>query len=197
MSTPILTYSFELLSDYSLEFKAEAIIKAMTGNPNFPNPTPALQDISFLLSEYKQEKDIFHKNKKRDELVRLLHNLAGYVSYKSNGDKDKLMSSGFDISIERRMLVEIGKPENLQVTGGKNPGELQLSTSRVVGAIFYNFQFTNDPIKPNSLWVSHIDTTNKFTLKHLEKGQKYWCRVGAVGMDDRMTFSDVVEGIVS
>ncbi len=196
MGTPTLSNSFELLSDYSLEYKAAAIINAMKGNPNFPRPTPALKDISFLLSEYKQAKDALDKSLKREELIRQLHNLAGYVSYFSNGDKHKLMSSGFDIIIERRMPVEIGKPENLQITGGNNPGELQLSTSRVVGAIFYNFQFTSDPIKPNSLWVSHIDTTNKFTLKHLEKGKKYWCRVGAVGMDDRMVFSDVVEGVV-
>jgi hypothetical protein len=196
MNIQILTNSFDILSDYSLEVKATTIIETMTGNPYYQRPTPALKDISNLLSEYAQEQNHLIKNKKREELIRLLHNLAGYVSYVAAGNIEILMSSGFDIAFEHRAPINLSKPENLIVTGGRNPGELQLSTSRVVGAIFYNFQYTNDPLKPNSLWVSHIDSYNKFTLQHLERGKKYWCRVGAVGLNDHVVFSDIVEGIV-
>ena len=196
MSIPILTNSFDLLSDYSLEIKAAAIVSAMTGNSNFPKPTPSLKDISCMLADFIEEKDVISKNQKRNELIRLLQSLAGYVSYISDGDQYKLISSGFDISFEKKAPVEIGRPENLQVVTGKNPGELQLSSSRVVGAIFYNYQYTTDPITSNSLWISHIDSANKFTLKNLQKGKKYWCRVGAVGVNDKVIFSDAVAGVV-
>jgi hypothetical protein len=196
MSTPILTNSFDLLSDYNLEIKTGVIISAVTGNPNFPTPTPSLDEISSSLSDFMQEKNIINKIRKRAKLIRLLQSLGGYISYIADGDKQKLLSSGFDISFEYRVPVEIGKPENLQITAGKNSGELHLSSSRVLGAIFYNFQYTIDPVTPNSLWVSHIESVNKFTLKNLKKGKKYWCRVGAVGANDHVRFSETIEGMV-
>ncbi|MCU7550579.1 hypothetical protein OCK74_15780 [Chitinophagaceae bacterium LB-8] len=196
MSTPILTNGFDDLSDYSLKMKASNIISKMAGNSNFPKPTPALEDISTTLSEFMKENNLIYRIQKRQKLIRLLQSLAGYVSYIADRDQQKLISSGFDIRFEQQAPVEIGKPENLQVAAGRNPGELQLSSSRVVGAIFYNFQYTVDPITPNSLWISHIESANKFILKNLEKGKKYWCRVGAVSMNEKVTFSDAVEGLV-
>lgn len=196
MRTPILANSFDLLCDNSLEAKAAAIVAAMTGNSNFPKPTPSIQDISSLLAAFNEEKEVLPKNKKRNELIRLLHSLAGYVSYIANGDQHKLKSSGFDITFEQKTPVQLCRPENLQIALGKNPGELQLSSSRVVGAIFYNFQYTIDPITSNSLWISHIEAANNFTFKNLQKGKKYWCRVGAVGMNDKVMFSDAVVGII-
>lgn len=196
MRTPILANSFDLLCDNNLEAKAAAIVAAMTGNSNFPKPIPSLQEISSLLAAFTEEKEVLPKNKKRNELIRLLHSLAGYVSYIADGDQHKLKSSGFDITFEQKTPVQLCKPENLQVALGKNPGELQLSSSRVVGAIFYNFQYTTDPITSNSLWVSHIEAANSFTLKNLQKGKKYWCRVGAISTNETVMFSDAVAGMV-
>jgi hypothetical protein len=196
MTTPIPTNSFEFLSDQKLELKAADIISALTGNNNFPKPSPTLEAISTTLSDFIQENNLINKNQKRQKLILQLKGLAGYVSYIADGDQQKLMSSGFELSFETCISFEIAKPENLQISAGKNPGELHLSSSRVVGAIFYNFQYTIDPISPDSLWISHIDSANKFTLRNLEKGKKYWCRVGAVSTNEKVIFSDAVEGIL-
>lgn len=196
MSTPILVNNFDLLCDKSLEAMAATIVDALRDNSYFPKPTPSLQDISCLLAAFSEEKEVLSKNKKRNELIRQLQALAGYVSYIADGDATKLMSSGFQIAFEPKKPVQLCKPENLQVGMGRNPGELQLSSSRVVGAIFYNFQYTIDPITSNSLWISHIESANKFTLKNLQKGKKYWCRVGAIGLNDKVMFSDAVVGMV-
>jgi hypothetical protein len=67
---------------------AEAIVRAMTGNPNFPNPAPTIAVLTQAIAELRAAETaalartkgaVITRNEKRVALVQLLQQLKGYV----------------------------------------------------------------------------------------------------------------------
>src|SRR5438874_8135206 len=93
--------------DAQLDQDTETIIASMTGNANFPTPSPTLTVITTALSAFTValadaadggvEKTAI-KNAKRAELVSLLRQLSSYVFATADGDMTKLLSSGFPVA---------------------------------------------------------------------------------------------------
>jgi hypothetical protein len=139
--------------------------------------------------------DIADKNNKRSELTALLRSLADYVNFCANGDRSILLTSGYDITKEPQPTV-ITKPENLEVNNGSNSGELQVRVKGVKGAKAYMFEYTTDETQAATTWYSTSSSAAKFVFNNLTPGQKYFCRVGAVGPYGQLVYSDAVARIV-
>ena len=198
------TTSFTSLSDGNLESKTHEIITSMTGNPNFPNPIPALADITAAATAYTtalskagtgNRIDVADKNAKRDTLIGQLRILCYSVNTIANGDAAMILSSGFDLSRDPQPAV-LTRPENLKVENGVASGSLLVSVKAVKGAYAYFHEYTTDATMAPGSWVSTTGTTSKMQFTNLQPGTIYYCRVGAVGTNNQLLYSDPVSRMV-
>lgn len=196
--------NFTALTDSGLEVKAQLIISSLTGNANFPTPTPTLAALQTALDAFSEalvkagtgnRVDIAIKNEAREVLIDLMRSLCTYVNFTANGERSILLSSGFSISKEREPVI-ITKPQNLKVENGLSSGELLVSVSSVKGASAYLHEYTTDATLAPAGWVSNATTTSKALLNNLQPGTMYYCRVGAVGANGQLVYSDAVSRMV-
>lgn len=196
--------NFRKYTDGAFESKVHTILSSMTGNANFPTPVPALAAVTTAAAAYSaalitastgNRADIAIKNDRREELTALLRSLCTYVNLTANGDRSMLLGSGFDITKETEPTV-ITKPENLQVTNGVSSGELLVSVNAVKGAYAYLHEYTTDQTLAPTNWTSIASTTAKISIVDLQSGIKYYCRVGAVGPNKQLLYSDPIARIV-
>jgi hypothetical protein len=196
--------SFTNLSDGNLESKTHSIIGNMTGNANFPTPTPSLAVVEAAAGNYSSalikaltgnRADVADKNAKRAELENVLRSLCTYVNLTANGDVTKLLTSGFDISKDRQSIV-LTRPENLRVENGTASGTLQISVKAVKGAHAYFHEYTTDVTMAPGSWVSTTGTTSRMQFVNLQPGTVYYCRVGAIGTNNQLLYSDPVSRMV-
>lgn len=196
--------NFTKYSDAALEARAQLILNSLTGNAHFTDPVPSLAELQAAITAFSaalikagsgNRSDIAFKNQKRRELVAILVSLAQYVTFVANGDESILYSSGFEISKTPGTII-ITRPENLQVINGNNTGELQISVNGVKGALSYLFEYTTDATQAASNWQSIASSRVKFMVDGLQPGTVYYCRVGAVGGNNQLQYSDIVSRMV-
>ncbi len=196
---------FNYFSDARLETKAQAIVVAMTGNAHFPAVLPQLAAVSTALAAYvaalaaaanRGIAEVAVKNQKRAELETALIILGNYITLEANGDELVLASTGYDMVKTKTSSPPLTMPEIKFVDAGMNAGELDLVIYAVKGAKMYGYEYTPDPVLPNVQWTSQFSTQVKFTFKNLESGQKYWCRVAAMGVNEQLVYSNPVARIV-
>jgi hypothetical protein len=196
--------NFASLSDSGLESKTQLILSSLTGNANFPTPTPTLAALQTAFDVFQaalvkagtgNRVDIAEKNEAREVLVNLLRLLCAYVNLTANGNRAMLLSSGFNISKDREPSI-ITKPENLKIENGLSSGELLLSVSAVKGAYAYLHEYTTDATLAPQSWVSSTTTASKALLDNLQPGTLYYCRVGAVGANGQLLYSDAASRMV-
>jgi hypothetical protein len=134
-------------NDAQLDQDTETIIASMTGNANFPTPSPTLTVITTALSAFTvaladaanggvEKTEI--KNAKRAELVSLLRQLSSYVFATANGDMTKLLSSGFPAQRTTRSPIgPLPAPTTPFLSRGSVTGSLSASTPPINGASIY------------------------------------------------------------
>ncbi|MEJ8843445.1 fibronectin type III domain-containing protein [Lacibacter sp. H375] len=196
--------NFSKLSDGNLESKTHSIISSMTGNANFPTPVPALAVLQTAADAYTaalvkagagNRADVADKNAKRETLLNLLRSLCTYVNLTANGDAAMLLTSGFDISKDPQPSV-ITKPEIVRLENGVASGSLLVSVKAVKGAYSYLHEYTTDATLAPDSWVSTMSTSAKTTLSNLQPGTVYYCRVGAIGTNNQLLYSDAASRMV-
>ena len=138
--------------DTNLPLKIDAIIKAMTGNPNYPAPTPPLPVVQAGLDDFTASlvnaKDggktlTAIKNARRKALVLLVRTLASYVQVACQGDYCILVSSGFPPHKTTRSPIGIlPPPAGLALALGSRSGELAASVTPVTGSLFFSWRVT-------------------------------------------------------
>jgi hypothetical protein len=205
MSILKLNSDFNRLSDSVLEVKTNSIITSMTGRPEFPTPTPDMATMQTKLTVFSgalavaktgNSYEKAFKNQKRAELIALLQSLAVYVLFTANNDPLVAKLSGFNIAKNPSPAPEVTPAANQQLADGANAGELKYSFDRVPGAKSYVYQWTPDPITPESVWTSIVGTVSKMTFTGLESGKKCWCRVVSIGTNGQGVYSEPVSRIV-
>jgi len=181
---------------------ATRIVTAMTGNPNFATPNPALADITAkttalrtsynaALSKRAQAKaatDLQDADEK--ELDLKLTQASLYVENVSAGNDGKILSAGMNLRHNIVRIGELSVPKNLLAKAGGGDGEIDLNWKPVFGAKSYLIQMTTDPNVPDS-WAFKRNSTESFTvILGLTSGTKYWFRVAAMGAAGQGDFSD-------
>jgi len=200
-----INLGFGKYTDAQLLVKSQAIHTAMTGNTNFPTPTPTLAAVQTAIDDYATalsaaqeggKTNVATKNVKKGELIDVLVSLGNYVTFTADGDEVKLVSSGFPVQKQKEPSPPLEKPEIIKVEDGGNSGELLVTISAVKGARTYVYQYTKDPLNDANEWTGQNSTLTKFSFNELESGKKYWCRVLAYGINEQVVYSDPVSRIV-
>jgi hypothetical protein len=205
MYTVSKNFSSSKYSDASLLLFAKGVKTQMTDNSNFPTPEPTLDELGLATDAYElaleQVKNggkeaTSNKNDKRAALAELLKNLATYVEIASNGDKTKILSSGFEPNKLPSTVGPLPVPTGLKVMAGQGHGRLILTCDVCKDASAYLFEYTDGPSNENSVWIQVIPTKHKVEISGLTEGKLYVFRVTYIGSDPSRICSDEVSSYV-
>ncbi len=180
------------------------IVKALTANPNFPEPpSPALAEVTAdsdaLQTAYNDAKaaraaakaKTTEQDDKAAELDWTLTQLAAWVEKESDGDKAKIESAGFSVRSVPTPIGELPPPEDVQVLPSDHAGTADVRWKSVRGARAYVIERT--PEGPEPHWTVIGNSTKKqATLNSMVSGTKYWFRVAAIGAAGQSAWSDPV-----
>jgi hypothetical protein len=196
--------SYRNSSDTSLLKLGNRVSESLKGNQFFPDPKPAQPIIEKACQEFQVAVSLAGrndrtlssaKNDKKAALIRLLDELADYITVTSNGDKTMLLSSGFDIAGIKGISQNLPPIDKLNVEIGP-PGQAITRVKMVAGARAYIHQCTPDPITPDSVWTSNTITDRVHTFTNLKSIEKYWFRVIAVGKGKQSVYSPPVSRVI-
>jgi hypothetical protein len=121
------------------------------------------------------------------------------VSAIAKGDEGILSSSGFPYTKPKQASPAMVKPEPPKVGLGINNGEIECKTSTQTGMKSVNYYITADSAAITKEGVSGWDITSynkiKYTFSNLTPGQRYYIKVGLVGVRGQEVISDAVSYI--
>ena len=201
----IKDFSSGRYSDPELSVMASHVIQLMTGNTHFPNPNPDLDVIAtanaaYLASLNKAQngskEDTAIKNNNRKIIEDLLKTQTDYVQRISKGDEVIILSSGFEVARKPTTVGPLAKATGLTVKAGDNKGSMVVNCKVVNRAAFYEFEFTETPSNPNSIWQKQTSTKHKLLIDGLTSGKQYTFRVAGAGSDPSRNWSDEISSFV-
>jgi len=204
MKTSKIVLGLIKLNDGQLEDLALAIAAAMTGNANFPEPSPALADLNnsiklfsdgLAFAKTRDKVKVAIKNSLRNNLELLLTNLANYCSYTAKGDRAILSSSGFSLNAATNAPKSLASPENFTVQPGSNAGEVFIYINSVPNAKTYLFLYGPFPIA-NEAWLHAIGSKPHSTITGLVPGTTYSFKIGATGSKGQVVYTGTISKMV-
>jgi hypothetical protein len=148
---------------------ADAIVLAMTGNPAFPDPSPALATVAAAIAALRDAEVATHtrtrgtvaaRNEQRAVLVSLLVRLKAYVQGVSDGDADRapalIQSAGMDV----KRSAAFAKPA-FSVRPGRWSGSVRLAVRSAGDRAGYEWAWTDDG---GATWQSAPTTLRAHTV---------------------------------
>jgi hypothetical protein len=188
-------------SDALLVTDTGSILTGMTGNANYPTPSPTLALVTTALDDFTTALAnaagggitlTAIKNDKRAALVVLLRELASYVQVACKGDLTILLSSNFPIQKPQRNPIGVlPAPANVTVSLGALSGELDAAMPPVFGAAIYNWRVTT-AAQPGTVLQTAQTTSASNTFAGLTPGVTYNVVANAVGAAGPSDWSDPV-----
>lgn len=167
-------------------------VRMMTNNPLFTDPIPALNVVEaacdalrvasgnydFTRSKVdKEARDIAHRN-----LLDLRRELGAYVQAQSKGDKDAILSCGFDTRKVPSPIGLLPAPRTILAEEGVLPGTIEVRWSGVRHRDSYRLEMaTGDPNVEANWKVVAEQGKNRRLMTGLESDRTYWFRVSALG----------------
>jgi hypothetical protein len=165
---------------------AQNIVKGMTGNPSFPNPTPTLAQVSTAVTALSTAQAatltrvkgaIATRNTAREELHTLLQQLKAYVQTVADADTEHgpaiIDSAGMAV---RKIAVRA--PRVFDAQPGAVAGTANLVTAAAARRASYEWEYSLDGGKT---WVCAPPTLQaKTTVTGLTSGTSVQFRVRAV-----------------
>ncbi len=183
--------NFTRLKEDGLVTAANTIIGAMTDNPNYATPVPALADIQALLDDFSNKlaiarkrgspEDTALKDESKIPLMEGLRHLAYYVNSVAKGHLSTLLSSGFPVtSPDGPKLLPIAV-EHVRLTDGQQSGQVRLDFANQHGIRLYEYQYRK-VASPELEWSDRFTTTSSRgnILAPLEVAERYEVRVRAI-----------------
>lgn len=165
-------------------------LTAVSGNTNFPTPSPTLVSVGVALNEFSIALSnaadggatlTAIKNAKRAALVSLVRALALYVQSACNGDLAVLKSSGFPTQKPQPQPVgDLPVPASLTVKLGISSGKLDVKVAPVPGAFTYTWRLTAAGTPTVVVQLAQSTATN-YTFAGLLPGVVYNVEANAVG----------------
>ncbi len=196
---------FSKKRDAVLASKGQEIYTSMLNNPYFVTPTPDMPTLLSVLDGYtaslataqtRERTSIIIKNQNRTILTVVLKSLATYITYTAQGRLNELSTTGYDLAKTRSKSPAIDKPLAPSLTDGQNSGELVSTADAVKGAKNYVHQYRANLLTGDNEWVSVFSSSRSCRLAGLIPGQKYAVRIGALGPNNQVKYSDTVSRIV-
>ena len=125
-----------------------------------------------------------------------MRQLAMDIDAQGNGDKAVLLSSGFDLASTSEGSLSIGIPNDFKILDGLNSGELKFSCKRVINAVSYLVEYTDEVPAETTQWKFVPTSTREYTLKGLRSGLRIYGRMKAVGRKGQTANSEVLSRLV-
>lgn len=182
--------------------KSEYVETGMTGNANFPTPTPTLVEVTaartqlvsaLAAAESGAHADIAKKNEAVRTLRDLLTKLARYVNSAAGGDVDKAVSSGFELAKRPEPIDKLEAPQELNARMSSYEGRLDLRWQRVRGARMYQvYMCSGDPAVLANWQVVGVSSKTRHTVSDLAANTFFNFRVTALGRVGEGPASEVV-----
>jgi hypothetical protein len=180
---------------------ATSILAAMTGNANFPNPTPALATVQADLVAYEAaEAQVVTRVKgaavARNAKFLVLHadleHLMAHVQQVADANpanaQDIIMSAGFAI----RKATPRTKSD-IAIVAGAVPGSVKLTAKSVAHRASYEWQFSTD----QKSWTNAPSTLqSKTVISGLTSGTIYYFRFRGVTKTGETAYSQVMQLLV-
>lgn len=197
--------NYNKLSDPNLSQKAIDIKNSLTGNTNFNLASLSLASFTTLQQDFetalglvtsRDRVKIALKNQSRLLLLQAMYQLALEVNAQANGDRAKLLSSGFDLAYAGDNSVSITSPTDFKISEGLNNGELKFSCKKVLAAISYLFEYTDEVPTEETKWIALPASTKELTIKGLRSGTRIYGRIKAIGTKGQEASSEILSRIV-
>src|SRR5690606_38560313 len=171
--------------------KSKFIEERMQGNLAFPEPMPALADITTARTALEvaitaamdggRTATAIRRARTR-ELTLLLGQLAGYVSSIAEGNALAILSSGFEVRRTPSPVGELPAPVGLEASISAFAGRVELRWGPVNHAVAYQvFKNSTDPADAAAWQLAGISTRSTFRADGLAPASTTWFRVSAVG----------------
>lgn len=172
--------------------KGDAVSKAMTGNANFPDAGALLTKLGTDNAAAKA-KVIVQKNAAKaatqatlDRDVSLaavsqdLVDIGGHVQSASHGDPVVIESASLDVASSTHNPVgKLGQVQNLSLTTGDNPGEVDAHWDTCARNTFEQQLCTGDPTVEANWKHAGTSGASKTTFSGQASGSRLWSRVRA------------------
>jgi hypothetical protein len=193
-----LNSGFTRTRDKDLDNKSDSIIKALTGNPNFPTTDPTLATVQTALTAFEQALALPPGNPRDEQvlatrkvLTDLLERLARFLELVPGVTDAMLATTGFDMrQTPARTGAPVDAPGNLRAKATGAMGSVQLLCDPSDRAKSYEAQYTLDP--NNGPWVDAgtFPNTRSIIINGLTRGKDHYFRVRAIGPDGPGAWSD-------
>jgi hypothetical protein len=184
------------------------IAQSMNGNPHFTSLQPKVDILNTEAVNYdavslkaltRDKSAIIARDAARKRITGMLHNIGYSVSAIANGDTEILDSSGFQYTQPSKPTPPMSKPANPKLANGVNSGQIDCKAISQAGLRSVNYYITSDAAlgasEGTSGWNSFSYNKTKFTFTNLIPGQRYYIRIGLVGVRGQEVLSDVVSFI--
>lgn len=185
---PRVSLGFARKTDTDLIAFTRNVITLMTGNTDYPTPSPTLTVVTTSVNSFETAVHdaldggkiaIATRNAARNELLSLLRQLAAYVTGNCKADIVVLLGSGFNAVKTPSPVGVLPAPQNLRLEYTGMSGELRLKFDRVTNAANYSIQTATSPDGP---WDDQdLSTASRVTIGGLTPGKVYWARACANG----------------
>jgi hypothetical protein len=183
--------------------RGKDIVDGMKGNPRFPSPDVALDDLEEATGQLerthvaasgggKTNKALMHQAEKAwDQLMR---DEALYVDRIAKGDHAVILSAGFNFS---RTPIPAKRPEFSAALGEKS-GSVILHCKAIQGAYAYVWQYCKGTLAETEAGWTYSNATGKATVTLLDQVPitKYWYRVAAVLADGTAAYCEPISIVI-
>lgn len=179
--------------------RSRSIQNSIAGNANFPTPNPTLAivktatdalDAAFQEAIHHDSVKVQLRDMRLKEMQAIINQLAAYIQNASEGDAEKILSSGFDVVSRGNPLPPLQMVLNLRLESGSNSTKILAHWDRVVGAKIYVVEMTEDPLVDENFKAAGTSSKTRFEFTNLMPGKKYWVRVAGIGKDGIGPYSD-------
>jgi len=181
--------------------KGRQIVGAITNNTSFPNPIPALTDVTAAVDNL--EKAVGSVKSAKSEVStrvvvqenaetrfdRVFTQLAGYVESIAGTDDTLITSAGMETKATRSTPTTPNAPEAVSAAAGNHDGVILLSWRPVPYAKSYTIESSTDPAAGSWAHVA-IATSATKAVNNLKSGTRYWFRVAAVSAGGQSGWSE-------
>lgn len=192
---------FGKMKDDQLVIACNTIILAMTGNTKYPQPTPALTDIQWLLEDFTARlavarkrgspEDTALKEESRQPLIVAMQQLGYYVNSVAQGHLSTLLSSGFPTNSSSFANQVPLKVDNVRLSDGRQSGQVKLDFAAQKIATIYEYRYRTRSDSPVE-WGDRFTTTSSRSnvIAPLEVGKFYEVQVRAINTQGVGDWSD-------
>ncbi|MBC8115099.1 MAG: fibronectin type III domain-containing protein [Candidatus Saccharimonas sp.] len=178
------------------------IVTAMTGNADYPTPSPPLATITTLANQLETDFNAAEASRlvseqktavmgtSEDAADAGLTQLGAHVDNASGGDEEKILGAGMDVRATPAPVGSLPAPQGLVATIGDFDGEIDNVWDAVRGASSYVMEKSVDPPTATSWQPAGVTTKSQRTVTGLTSGTKYWFRVAALGAAGQSPWSN-------